>query len=176
VPLHLLRVVQSPLATGLTPYVINTGELLAAARADLDELAAEHRLRHPGVDVRVAVTFGSPSATLIEASRDADLVVVGCRGHGGFAELLLGSVSSQVAAHAHGPVLVARPAPEHADATWPVMVGIDGSAATPATLEFAFAEASARCVPLIAAYVWWAPFVEGVDPADSWAVDPVLAR
>src|SRR3954451_9860274 len=72
VPLHLLRVVQSPLATGLTPYTINTGELLAAARADLDERAGEHRLRQPGLEVTVAVTFGSPPATLIEASRSAE--------------------------------------------------------------------------------------------------------
>jgi len=60
--------------------------------------------RPPSVTVRAVA--GYPSKELIDASQDADLVVVGSRGAGGFARLMLGSTSSQVVQHAHCPVVV----------------------------------------------------------------------
>jgi nucleotide-binding universal stress UspA family protein len=56
--------------------------------------------------VTVRAVNGFAAQELIEASRDADLLVVGSRGGGGFARMLLGSISDQVAHHAHCPVVV----------------------------------------------------------------------
>jgi nucleotide-binding universal stress UspA family protein len=68
----------------------------------------------PGSDVRVRahVVEGNPAQVLIDASDGADLLVVGSRGHGGFAEALLGSVSQHCVQHARCPVVVLR-GPDH---------------------------------------------------------------
>ena len=58
--------------------------------------------------VTVRAINGFPSKELIDASRDADLLVVGSRGAGGFARLMVGSTSEQVVHHAHCPVVVVR--------------------------------------------------------------------
>ncbi len=63
------------------------------------------QLAEPPV-VTVKSASGVPAHALIDASRDADLVVVGSRGAGGFSRLLMGSVSTQVVHHAHCPVVV----------------------------------------------------------------------
>lgn len=58
--------------------------------------------------LRAVVTEGHPARVLLDASVDADMLVVGSRGHGGFVGMLLGSVSSYCAEHATCPVLVAH--------------------------------------------------------------------
>jgi nucleotide-binding universal stress UspA family protein len=62
----------------------------------------------PPVVVQAHVKQGNPAKVLIDQSSDADLLVVGTRGHGGFRGLVLGSVSQHVAAYAKCPVAVVR--------------------------------------------------------------------
>jgi len=79
---------------------------LQAAQEAVAKAVSELSVR-PG-EVYVHGVSDLPARALIEASRDADLVVVGSRGHGGFSGLPLGSVSSQVVGHAACPVVVVR--------------------------------------------------------------------
>ena len=60
------------------------------------------------VPVRTTVRRGHPAHVLLDAAKGADLLAVGSRGHGGFAGMLLGSVSSHVMHHATCPVVVVR--------------------------------------------------------------------
>lgn len=60
----------------------------------------------PGVPLDVRIVEGAPGPAVLDAATDATLIVVGSRGRGGFAGLLLGSVSQQVTHHAHCPVVV----------------------------------------------------------------------
>jgi nucleotide-binding universal stress UspA family protein len=78
------------------------------ARKVLDPALASVASSHPSLKVTERVVEGHPAPVLIEASRGADLLVVGNRGHGEFAGMLLGSVSEHCAGSAHCPVVVYR--------------------------------------------------------------------
>jgi nucleotide-binding universal stress UspA family protein len=99
-------------ATGLEGALPPIGgelhEYRAAAEAALDATLREAIPDAGEVEVERHVVEGAPGAVLVEESRGADLLVVGSRGHGGFAQLLLGSVSQQCAHHAECPVVIVR--------------------------------------------------------------------
>jgi nucleotide-binding universal stress UspA family protein len=82
---------------------------LDAAKA-LEQAMARLRAERPGDDVALHahVREGNPADVLVQESKGADLLVVGSRGRGGFASLLLGSVSTAVTHHAACPVVVVR--------------------------------------------------------------------
>jgi nucleotide-binding universal stress UspA family protein len=81
-------------------------ELARGARARLEAALRQVEAEAEGIEVEARVVEGPSARVLIEASEGADLLVVGSRGHGGFAGLLLGSVSQQCAHHARCPVVI----------------------------------------------------------------------
>jgi len=99
------------LATSMTPepYGLPDPTMIEQeSRSRLDSAIGSLGDTSP-VQVHAEVIEGQPAGVLKELSRDADLIVVGSRGHGGFSALLLGSVSAQVVRHAHCSVVVIRP-------------------------------------------------------------------
>ncbi|TDU87866.1 nucleotide-binding universal stress UspA family protein [Kribbella voronezhensis] len=143
------------------PFGLNLAEpmndgLRTAAGWILGE--AENQARHAAPDIKVTAALFAAGAvpTLLSQAQDADLVVVGSRGIGGFRGLLVGSVSSTVAAHAPCPVVVVHP---HRDGTaFPasptgrIVVGVDGSDVSAAAIRFAFQEAARRRVGVTAVH------------------------
>ncbi len=126
-------------------------------------------------DVRInkLVLDGPKLPALIDLSKDADLMVVGCRGLGGLARLLLGSTSSALVHHSHCPVAVIHDEISVADleATAPVVVGVDAMPASELAVAIAFDEASRRGVELVAVHTWMHPADFYVDvAADDVAV------
>jgi nucleotide-binding universal stress UspA family protein len=87
-----------------TPDNINEDYVRTVVQELAEKAASEIGGTIPEITVNVVV--GNPAEELVNASRDADMLVVGSRGSGGFGKLLVGSVSSQVTHHAVCPVLV----------------------------------------------------------------------
>jgi nucleotide-binding universal stress UspA family protein len=85
-----------------------TEQIQAAVTAEADKVLAGLDGPHPE-SVTVKAVHGFPVEELIEASNEADMVVLGSRGAGGFTRMLLGSTAGQVVQHAHCPVLIIPP-------------------------------------------------------------------
>ena len=85
-----------------------TGETAAQAQAALDEIIGKARAEHPDVEIESVLQADGASRALVDASLDASMLVVGSRGRGAVAQLLLGSTSHDVLHHAHCPVAVVR--------------------------------------------------------------------
>jgi nucleotide-binding universal stress UspA family protein len=108
-PLVALHAWTSPVSTGpgdMLPLVYDVSAVEAGEARLLAEAIAGRQEKYPDVEVRRVLVHRNARAALIEVTRQAQLAVVGTRGLGGFAGLLLGSVSQAVLHHAAGPVAV----------------------------------------------------------------------
>ncbi|MEP7018923.1 MAG: universal stress protein [Actinomycetota bacterium] len=125
---------------------------------------------HPDLVVTWAQPIDGPTPALVDASETADTVVIGARGLSRARGLIMGSVSLQVSARARCPVVVVHEqmsAPVGA----PVVVGVDGSAASTNAIAYAFEQARSRGVGLTVVHAWWMDFIEGATGTGNWTVD-----
>ncbi|MFC5905795.1 universal stress protein [Streptacidiphilus monticola] len=161
VPLRLVFAAAWPVDTegGVTQDLFSrrATELVAQVR---EEIAA----RHPRLELDGVVLDDAVIAALADASREAELLVLGSRGIGGFRGLLVGSVALSMAAWTEGPLALVRDAEAPTDA--PLLVGVDPGRTASAVLEFAFREAELRGAGLRLVHAWsppalWTPGPDG---------------
>lgn len=115
--------------------------------------------------IDASVLFGPPAVTVTASGSGALMLAVGARGAGGFAAMLLGSVSRYAAMHAPCPVVVVRE--ETSAVHREIVVGIRDPLDVSATLDFAFDEAAVRGAALVAVHSWHWLSAAAWRPADS---------
>jgi nucleotide-binding universal stress UspA family protein len=129
--------------------------------------------RQPDLAVSSALVTTTPVDLLVSESCQAQLVVLGARGLGGFAGLLAGSVAVGVVSHARCPVAVVRG--RSADAAppteGPVVVGLDGSPHSTPALRYAFDAAGRLGAPLLALHTWSDIAVDAPRGEPVWMID-----
>ena len=91
------------------PLPLDSEAIEESYRAELERAVARADTSGLATPVERRLVEGTPAGVLLDASKEASLLVVGSRGRGGFVGLLLGSVSHQVAAHARCPVVIVPP-------------------------------------------------------------------
>jgi nucleotide-binding universal stress UspA family protein len=125
------------------------------------------------VHVTTSTVVGAPAGQLVHGSRKAHTVVVGNGHHSALGEAILGSTSSQVAAHAQCTVVVVDHArPPRSPAA--VVVGVDGSQANEAAIAYAFDAAALRHAELVAVHAWRLEVPDRVGL--SWMSEESLSR
>ncbi len=112
---HALTAWQYPANSAWAPAILDQLDLEGDARRALKETIEEVIASYQDVAVRSGVLEGTPGLVLVRAAANAELLVVGSRGHGAFAGMLLGSVSEHCVHHASCPVVVIRRHQHHRD-------------------------------------------------------------
>jgi nucleotide-binding universal stress UspA family protein len=149
-----LRIVHvtEPWVADLPPAPALGDALAEHARAVLDAAAAAARARAPGLPIETVPLNGQVTAELLRQAQDAEELVVGTRGLGGFMGLMLGSVSMGLAGHTDCPVIVAGHVRDKVNRR--IVAGNDGAPDSDAALEYAFEEAARRGARLHSIYAW----------------------
>ncbi len=157
-------------------YSMAPDDLGDLVRAEGDEMltaaADEIRSRHPHLEVDIRLVQGDAVLALRRESARARLIVVGSRGNGRMAGVLLGSVAMAITAHGTAPVAVI---PTEGPG-WPhdgaVVVGVDGSSTNEVAIRFAFEQAAVRGADLVAVRTWNHP-----KPSEEGILDlPAMDR
>jgi nucleotide-binding universal stress UspA family protein len=176
-PLHLVHAFE-PTQYEVRPTIgwrpDASGVMRSAAQRLIDQTVEVLGLAYPNLPVTARLEAGSAEVALIEESRRASTLVVGARGTGGFAALVVGSTTLHVASHAHCPV-IAVPTPSDCEPPrHGVVVGVDGSALSDDAIAFAFEVAEETKQPLLAVHAWSDPTRTGVGSMMPLVYDPLV--
>jgi nucleotide-binding universal stress UspA family protein len=156
-----LRIVSAPAVVPRLRAYQAAPEVIANALRGIATRALETAITRceevaPGLPVTTGLLSGAPALAVAGTGSDASLLVVGARGAGGFAAMILGSVSRYVASRAACPVVVVRE--ESMAVHREIAVGIRDPQDTGEALAFAFEEAALRGADLVAVHTWyWIP-------------------
>lgn len=138
-------------SAGIHPHQVNEKIRLDAERI-LERAGSLVEDRYPGGAVETVIAPQDARSLLLDLASTAAMTVVGTRGHGRVASLLLGSVSAALVRHAERPVVVVRPQPVSGRG---VLVAADGSEESVELIEHAYREASVHELPLLVVHCLW---------------------
>ncbi len=128
------------------------------------------------IPVERELIFSRAVPTLVDLSRQSELLVVGNRGRGALVRSVLGSVSTSLVRHAHCPVAVVRDPEVDTQLHAPVLLGVDGSPASELATAVAFDEASRRRAALVAVHAWTDIVIQQLPGLDWSAVKTEAQR
>ncbi|MBD3143700.1 universal stress protein [Microbispora bryophytorum] len=169
-PLRFVSVVDH-WAYGIPKFPVSGGDPLTAhAERALSAAEAVARERQPDVEISTEIIEGIPSRVLRDKAKEAVEIVLGSRGFGGFAGLVIGSVSTHVAGQARCPVVVVRPG--WTGERGEIVVGVDDSPECEPALAYAFEQARAHGDTLRAMHAWHLP-AHPLAPEITYDVDEV---
>ncbi|OBG20383.1 universal stress protein, partial [Mycolicibacterium celeriflavum] len=158
-PITLLYAIAPVVVTWPVAYLeatyANSQEVVARDALDSAQKTVEANAGASPPAIKTQAVIDNPASALVAASHDAYMTVVGSRGMGAVGRAFLGSVSSGLVHHGHGPIaIVHSEGTQPPDRTSPVLLGIDGSPASEEATALAFDEASRRGVELVALHAW----------------------
>jgi nucleotide-binding universal stress UspA family protein len=156
IPLRLVHARGNPYSAGRVmplPYTQYNARQADAANRLFADVLTPLRRAHPDLPIATKFVEDTPSAALLAAGRDADVLVLGNRGRGGFAGLLLGSIGLSVAAHATRPTVIVRGETARDDGRAEILLGLDTDEPEP-PVSFAFAAARRANAAVRAMHVW----------------------
>lgn len=163
-PLHLVYATGVGVVPWSREYLAGKDEFMRTCRERAAAMASD-------VAVTYAVHVAEPAAMLVQASETASLVVLGSAGLGRATDVLRGSATAKVMAHAHCPVMVVPHSGEW-EAEGPIVVGLDTEGHSGPALEWAFSQASVQRAPLVAVHTWWweepDPFFSSGALGEEW--------
>ena len=149
---------------GIPPQRIDD-ETRADAQYTLNRARSDAAAQMPAREIHTVLELGDARDLLLGLAPTASMVVVGSRGHGQVAGLLLGSISGALVRHSETPVAVIRPREGSSDG---VLVAADGSDESKEALELAYREASLRHLPVTIVHCLW----DGLAATARWSLVP----